>query len=87
MLGLGETREEIIEVLKDLRAHDCDNLTIGQYLSPSRHHLPVARYVPPEEFREYAHIARELGFDKVASGPMVRSSYHAEEQAKGENIT
>lgn len=87
MLGLGETKEEIIEVLKDLRAHDCDNLTIGQYLSPSRHHLPVARYVPPVEFQEYAQIARELGFDKVASGPMVRSSYHAEEQARGENIT
>ncbi len=87
MLGLGETREEVIEVLKDLRAHRCDNLTIGQYLAPSRHHLPVVRYVPPEEFQEYAHIARELGFDKVASGPMVRSSYHAEEQAKGENIS
>lgn len=87
MLGLGETKEEIIEVLKDLRAHRCDNLTIGQYLSPSRHHLPVIRYVPPEEFQEYADIARELGFDKVASGPMVRSSYHAEEQARGESIT
>jgi lipoic acid synthetase len=86
MVGLGETREELLEVLKDLRAHGCDNLTIGQYLSPSRHHLPVARYVPPEEFDEYARMARELGFDKVASGPMIRSSYHAEEQAKGERI-
>ncbi len=87
MLGLGETRDEIIEVLKDLRAHGCDNLTLGQYLSPSRHHLPVVRYVPPEEFLEYDRIARELGFDKVAAGPMVRSSYHAEEQARGERVT
>ncbi len=87
MLGLGETRDEIIEVLKDLRAHECNNLTIGQYLAPSRHHLPVVRYVPPEEFQEYARIARELGFDKIASGPMVRSSYHAEEQARGESVS
>lgn len=86
MVGLGETQEEIIAVLKDLRAHGCDNLTIGQYLAPSRHHLPVVRYVTPEEFEEYARIARELGFDKVASGPMVRSSYHAELQARGEEV-
>lgn len=87
MVGLGETKEEIIEVLQDLRGHGCDNLTIGQYLAPSRHHLPVMRYVPPEEFQEYAEIAKRLGFDKVASGPMVRSSYHAEEQARGERIS
>ena len=87
MVGLGEEKEEIIEVLKDLRAHGCDNLTIGQYLAPSRHHLPVARYVTPEEFEEYAHIAKGLGFDKVASGPMVRSSYHAELQARGETVS
>lgn len=86
MVGLGETREELIAVLHDLRRHGCDNLTIGQYLAPSRHHLPVARYVLPEEFEEYARIARELGFDRVASGPMVRSSYHAEAQARGEEI-
>jgi len=86
MVGLGETSDEIIEVLKDLHAHGCDNLTIGQYLAPSRHHLPVARYVTPEEFDELAAIARQLGFDKVASGPMVRSSYHAELQAQGEAV-
>ena len=87
MVGLGEEKEEIVEVLKDLRAHGCDNLTIGQYLSPSRHHLPVVRYVTPEQFEEYARIAKELGFDKVASGPMVRSSYHAELQARGEQVS
>jgi len=87
MVGLGEAKEEIVEVLKDLRAHNCDNLTIGQYLAPSRHHLPVARYLHPEEFDELAAIARELGFDKVASGPMVRSSYHAELQARGEQVS
>ena len=86
MVGLGETREELIKVLHDLREHGCDNLTIGQYLSPSRHHLPVVRYVTPEEFEEYARIAKALGFDKVASGPMVRSSYHAELQAKGGEV-
>jgi len=83
MVGLGETEEELIEVLKDLRANHCDNLTIGQYLAPSKHHLPVQRYVTPEEFERYAEMARALGFVRVASGPMVRSSYHAEEQARG----
>jgi len=87
MVGLGESNEEIVEVLTDLRAHGCDNLTLGQYLAPSRHHLPVQRYVHPDEFDKLARIARELGFDKVASGPMVRSSYHAELQAKGETVT
>jgi lipoic acid synthetase len=86
MVGLGERDEEIVAVLRDLRAHGCDNLTIGQYLAPSRHHLPVQRYLPPEEFDKLAAIARELGFDKVASGPMVRSSYHAELQARGEAV-
>ncbi len=86
MVGLGESNEEIIEVLRDLRQHGCDNLTIGQYLSPSRHHLPVQRYVTPEEFDQLATIARDLGFIRVASGPMVRSSYHAELQARGEHI-
>ncbi|MEW6766354.1 MAG: lipoyl synthase [Pseudomonadota bacterium] len=78
MVGLGETDEEIIEVLKDLRAHDVDMLTLGQYLQPSAHHLPVKRYVSPEAFVHLADIARELGFRHVASGPLVRSSYHAE---------
>ncbi len=81
MLGLGETNEEVIETLKDLRAHDCDMLTLGQYLQPSRHHLPVDRFVTPDEFAELAEIAKLLGFSLVASGPMVRSSYHADQQA------
>ncbi|SIT68885.1 lipoic acid synthetase [Ectothiorhodosinus mongolicus] len=81
MLGLGETNDEVVEVLKDLRAHDCEMLTLGQYLQPSRHHLPVERFVTPEEFDELARIAEELGFSQVASGPMVRSSYHADQQA------
>ncbi|MDT8383794.1 MAG: lipoyl synthase [Gammaproteobacteria bacterium] len=83
MLGLGETFDEIVEVLKDLRAHDCDMLTLGQYLQPSLNHLPVDRFVTPEEFDQLADIARELGFSNVASGPMVRSSYHADQQAAG----
>jgi lipoic acid synthetase len=83
MLGLGETDREVLEVLRDLRAHDVDMLTIGQYLQPSRHHLPVARFVPPAAFAEFEHIALEMGFRQVASGPMVRSSYHAEQQAAG----
>ena len=87
MLGLGETNEEIIEVLRDLRAHGVDMLTLGQYLQPSRHHLPVERYVPPEEFAELGRLAEEMGFDNVASGPMVRSSYHADLQAAGEKVS
>lgn len=80
MLGLGETKEEIIQVMKDLREHDVDMLTIGQYLQPSRDHLAVERFVLPEEFDELGEIAKELGFSSVASGPLVRSSYHAEKQ-------
>jgi len=87
MLGLGETNEEIIEVMKDLRQHDCDMLTLGQYLQPSRYHLPVSRYVTPAEFAMLAKIGDELGFSNVASGPLVRSSYHADKQAKGEVVT
>jgi lipoic acid synthetase len=83
MLGLGETFDEIVAVLKDLRAHDCDMLTLGQYLQPSLSHLAVDRFVTPEEFEQLAAIARELGFSNVASGPMVRSSYHADQQAAG----
>lgn len=82
MLGLGETDEEIIEVMKDLRAHDVDMITLGQYLQPSRNHLPVERFVTPESFDRLGDIARELGFTSVASGPLVRSSYHADQQAK-----
>nr|AKQ03986.1 lipoic acid synthetase, lipoic acid synthetase [uncultured gamma proteobacterium Rifle_16ft_4_minimus_39789]AKQ05814.1 lipoic acid synthetase, lipoic acid synthetase [uncultured gamma proteobacterium Rifle_16ft_4_minimus_38164] len=86
MLGLGETIEEVKEVLNDLRAHDCDWLTIGQYLQPSRHHLPVGRFVHPDEFNELGDYARNIGFKNVASGPMVRSSYHADMQAQGEIV-
>lgn len=82
MLGLGETREELLGVLEDLRRHDVDFLTLGQYLQPSLKHLPVVRYVPPEEFDEWGRIARDLGFLKVASGPFVRSSYHARDMAE-----
>lgn len=78
MLGLGESDEEIIAVLRDLRAHGVDMLTLGQYLQPSQHHLPVQRYVAPEDFDRLGAIAREMGFKHVASGPLVRSSYHAE---------
>lgn len=78
MLGLGETQDEIHQVMVDLRNHNCDRLTLGQYLSPSLNHLPVVRYVAPEEFREWGKMARNLGFSSVASAPLVRSSYHAE---------
>lgn len=81
MVGLGETDEEIVETLRDLRSHDVDMLTIGQYLQPSAHHLPVLRYVEPRVFEGYAATAAELGFVHAASGPMVRSSYHADRQA------
>ncbi|WP_413113931.1 lipoyl synthase [Thaumasiovibrio sp. DFM-14] len=86
MMGLGETKEEIIEVMKDLRAHGVTMLTLGQYLAPSRHHLPVERYVPPEEFDELKQIALDLGFTHAACGPFVRSSYHADLQAKGVEV-
>lgn len=86
MLGLGETNDEVIATLKDLRDHDCDMLTLGQYLQPSRFHMPVDRYVTPEEFSLLAQEAKKLGFKNVASGPLVRSSYHADKQAKGELV-
>jgi lipoic acid synthetase len=82
MLGLGETTDELFETLADLRAIGCDLLTLGQYLQPSPRHLPVERYLPPEEFDELGRLARKLGFLDVASGPFVRSSYHADEMAK-----
>lgn len=86
MLGLGESVEQIKRVLQDLRAHDCDMLTMGQYLQPSRYHLKVERFVPPEEFIELGNYAKSLGFSNVASGPMVRSSYHADLQATGKAL-
>ena len=86
MMGLGETNEEIVQVLKDLREHGVNMLTLGQYLQPSRHHLPVKRYVPPAEFDELKEVAMELGFTHAACGPFVRSSYHADLQAKGEEV-
>lgn len=86
MLGLGETDGEIIAVLSDLRAHNVDMLTLGQYLQPSPHHMPVARYVTPQEFSKLGEMAKEMGFINVASGPLVRSSYHADRQAAGENV-
>ncbi len=82
MLGLGETDEEIFEVMRDLRAHGCEMLTIGQYLRPSRHHLPVQRYVHPEQFEVFRSIGLEMGFSQVVSGPLVRSSYQADLQAQ-----
>jgi lipoic acid synthetase len=77
MLGLGETREEVMELLQDLRDTGCDFLTIGQYLQPRQDRLPVERFIPPEEFEEYKRIGEEVGFRAVASGPFVRSSFHA----------
>ena len=82
MLGLGETRDELLEVFADLLDHGVDYLTLGQYLQPTPDSLPVERYVPPEEFDELGTLARRLGFRKVASGPLVRSSYHAREMAE-----
>ena len=82
MVGLGETNEEILEVMRDLRAHNVDMLTVGQYLQPSKHHLPVTRYVHPDEFRMFEEQAAAMGFVNAACGPMVRSSYHADLQAK-----
>ena len=86
MLGLGETLEEVAEVMRDLRDHGCNMLTLGQYLQPSQHHLPVSRYVTPDEFLQLEELGYELGFANVASGPMVRSSYHADLQAAGKKI-
>jgi lipoyl synthase len=81
MLGLGETEDEVQAVMRDLRAHGCDMLTLGQYLQPSREHLPVRRFWTPDEFDELARLGEAMGFSNVASGPMVRSSYHADQQA------
>jgi lipoic acid synthetase len=87
MVGLGETDDEILATLRDLRAHDVEMLTIGQYLAPSGHHLPVLRYVHPETFAMYAREATAMGFTHAASAPLVRSSYHADLQAHGAGVT
>ena len=86
MLGLGETNAEILDVMKDLRAHDVEMLTIGQYLQPSVHHLPVLRYVAPDDFDMFEREASIMGFKHAACGPMVRSSYHADRQAREAGI-
>ncbi|EQD73492.1 lipoyl synthase [mine drainage metagenome] len=86
MLGLGETLEEVRAVMADLRAHGVEMLTLGQYLQPSLHHLPVTHYWAPEVFEQLGEDARRLGFSQVASGPLVRSSYHAESQATGASL-
>jgi len=87
MLGLGETPEEVRQVLRDLREHNVDMLTLGQYLQPTKYHLPVDRYVTPQEFLDHADYAKSIGFSNVASGPLVRSSYHADLQAAGKSVS
>ncbi|OGT39986.1 MAG: lipoyl synthase [Gammaproteobacteria bacterium RIFCSPHIGHO2_12_FULL_38_14] len=87
MLGLGETDDEVYQTLIDLRAHDVEMVTLGQYLQPSRYHLPVARFVTPQAFQTWGETAHQLGFKNAASGPLVRSSYHADRQAQGEKIS
>jgi len=87
MLGIGEEISEVEQVMEDLRRHDVDMLTLGQYLQPSREHLKLERFVRPEEFDALAEKARSMGFKHVASGPMVRSSYHADKQAHGQNVS
>ena len=86
MVGLGETDEEILSVMRDMRAHHIDMLTIGQYLAPSGHHLPVRRYVHPDTFKMFEAEAKTLGFSHAAVGAMVRSSYHADQQAAGAGV-
>ena len=86
MLGLGETDDEIMQTLADLRQHNVDMVTLGQYLQPSRYHLPVTRFVTPDAFKAFGVAAKEMGFTQVASGPLVRSSYHADKQAAGVEV-
>ncbi|HIM58772.1 MAG TPA: lipoyl synthase [Gammaproteobacteria bacterium] len=86
MLGVGENEQQVLDVLSDLRAHDVDMLTLGQYLQPSKHHLAVEEYITPKQFERYKVLATKMGFSQVASGPMVRSSYHADLQAAGISI-
>lgn len=87
MLGLGETTNEVEQVMQDLRNHDVNMLTLGQYLAPSKFHMTVDRYVHPDEFKRLGDLATKIGFSKVASGPLVRSSYHADKQAAGEIVS
>ena len=87
MLGVGESKKQVLNALKDLRQHQVDMLTLGQYLQPSRHHLAVEEYIHPDQFKEYKELALEMGFSQVASGPMVRSSYHADLQAQGKLVS
>ena len=87
MLGLGETLDEVKQVLEDMRQHNIDMLTLGQYLQPTRYHFPVKRYVTPQEFDKLADFANDIGFTHVASGPLVRSSYHADRQAAGGKVS
>ena len=86
MLGLGETEEQVIQAMQDLRDHDVDMVTIGQYLQPTAHHHPVIRYWTPEEFEQFAEHGRAMGFTHIASGPMVRSSYHADQMAEDSGL-
>ena len=86
MVGLGESKDELLRTLDDLREHDVDMLTVGQYLQPSVNHLPVERFVHPDEFAEYTAYAESIGFTQAACGPLVRSSYHADKQARGEDV-
>jgi lipoic acid synthetase len=83
MLGLGEDRDEVLNLMKDMRETGCEFLTIGQYLQPRSDRLPVVRYIPPEEFEELRRIGEEMGFKAVASGPFVRSSFHASQMFEG----
>ena len=86
MVGLGETDDEILDVMQDLRAHGTDMLTLGQYLQPTRGHLPVLRYVEPAQFKAFEREAKAMGFLHAACGPLVRSSYHADEQASDAGV-
>ena len=86
MIGLGETDEEVLQVMHDMRAHDIDMLTLGQYLQPSQHHLPVLRFMHPDRFKWFEEHAQAMGFRHAACGPMVRSSYHADQQAQGAGL-
>ena len=86
MVGLGETDEEILQVMQDMRDHNIDMLTIGQYLAPSGHHIPVRRYVHPDTFKMFEQRAKDIGFSHAAVGAMVRSSYHADEQAHAAGV-
>ncbi|MBE0505620.1 MAG: lipoyl synthase [Marinospirillum sp.] len=87
MLGVGETNEQVLDVMRDLRAHDVDMLTLGQYMQPSKNHLPIDRWVTPDDFAWLAEEGYKMGFKHIASGPLVRSSYHADKQAHGEKIS